>query len=178
MSDAADDALDPETSAQVRKDAGDTWGLIIERRLRHSPERVWSAITDPAQLREWAPFDADGSLAVPGARVQLATVNAPSPMVSETTVQRAEHARLLEYEWGGHRLRWELEPLGTGTRLTLWTAIDRRYIAMGAAGWHLCLDVMDRVLEGQPIGRLVGMDALQDPRWRELHARYTAQFSS
>jgi hypothetical protein len=60
----------------------------------------------------------------------------------------------------------------------LWTAIDRRYIAMGAAGWHLCLDVMDRVLEGQPIGRLVGMDALQDPRWRELHARYTAQFSS
>jgi hypothetical protein len=37
---------------------------------------------------------------------------------------------------------------------------------------------MDRVLEGQPIGRLVGMDALQDPRWRELHARYTAQFSS
>jgi hypothetical protein len=36
---------------------------------------------------------------------------------------------------------------------------------------------MDRLLQELPVGRLVGMDALQDPAWRELHARYAAQFS-
>ena len=51
----------PASGAQVRKD-GERWTLILVRELRHSPERVWQALTDPAHLREWAPFDADGSL--------------------------------------------------------------------------------------------------------------------
>src|SRR5262249_30581024 len=40
----------PATGAQVRKD-GEKWTLILVRELRHSPERVWQALTDPAQLR-------------------------------------------------------------------------------------------------------------------------------
>jgi hypothetical protein len=32
------------------------------QRSAHSPEKVWHALTDPAHLREWAPFDADRSL--------------------------------------------------------------------------------------------------------------------
>ena len=43
----------------------------------------------------------------------------------------------------GFDMRWELEAVGSGTRLTLWTNIDRRYIAMGAAGWQVCFDVLD-----------------------------------
>jgi hypothetical protein len=50
--------------------------------------------------------------------------------------------RLLEYTWGGNDLRWELEPLGSGTRLTLWPNIDRRFISWGAAGWHICFDIL------------------------------------
>ena len=52
--------------------------------------------------------------------MKLTAVGAPTPQVSETTVKRAEAPRLLEYSWGGSDLRWELEPLGSGTRLTLW----------------------------------------------------------
>src|SRR5262245_14649660 len=40
--------LGPASGAQVRKD-GDKWTLILVRELRHSPEKVWQAITDPAQ---------------------------------------------------------------------------------------------------------------------------------
>ena len=55
-----------ETSgAQVRKD-GEKWTLILVRELHHSPEKVWQALTDPAHLREWAPFEADGSLGTVG----------------------------------------------------------------------------------------------------------------
>ena len=56
----------PARGAQIRKDRGqngeDKWTLILVRELRHSPEKVWQALTDPAHLREWAPFEADGSL--------------------------------------------------------------------------------------------------------------------
>jgi uncharacterized protein YndB with AHSA1/START domain len=167
----------PANVAQVRKD-GDKWTLVLVRELRHSPEHVWQALTDPAQLREWAPFDADGSLAIAGTTVKLTTVGAPTTMVSETTVTRAEAPRRLEYNWGGFDMRWELEPVGGGTRLTLWTNIDRRFISMGAAGWHVCLDVLDRLLSGQPIGRIVGPEAMKFDGWQRLNAEYASQFGS
>ena len=159
----------------VRKD-GDRWTLILVRELRHSPEKVWQALTDPAHLREWAPFDADGSLSAAGSRVKLTTVGAPAPQVSETTVTRADAHKVLEYNWGGNDIRWELEALGGGTRLTLWHDIDRRFIAMGAAGWHLYFDVMDHFLAGTPIGRMVAGDALKFGGWQRLHKEYAQQF--
>jgi uncharacterized protein YndB with AHSA1/START domain len=165
----------PAAGAQVRK-KGDQWALVLVRELRHSPEKVWGALTEPAQLREWAPFDADGSMGRAGARVKLTTVGAPAPHVTETTVTRAEAPRVLEYKWGGFDMRWQLEAVGGGTRLTLWTNIDRRFIAMGAAGWHVCFDVLERLLGGQPIGRIVGMEALKFGGWQRLHAEYAKQF--
>src|SRR2546425_11052215 len=52
----------PASGAQLRKKDGQLCTLVLVRDLRHSPEKVWQAITGPAHLREWAPFDADGSL--------------------------------------------------------------------------------------------------------------------
>ncbi len=117
-------------------------------------------MTDPAQLREWAPYDADRSLASIGP-VRLTTVGTAQPVVSETRVTRADAPRLLEYRWGEQDMRWQLEPLGDGTRLTLWHSIDRNYISMGAAGWHICLDVLDRLIAGSPVGRIVGGEAMK-----------------
>ena len=164
----------PAGGAQVLKD-GEKWTLMLVRELRHAPEQVWRALTDPAELREWAPFDSDGSLGTVGTTVKLTTVGAPTPRVTETKVTRADAPKALEYNWGGFDMRWELEALGGGTRLTLWTNIDRRYIAMGAAGWHICFDVLDRFLAGQPIGRIVGPDAMKFG-WPRLNAEYAKQF--
>jgi uncharacterized protein YndB with AHSA1/START domain len=166
----------PATGAKVRKE-GEKWTLILVRDLRHSPERVWQALTDPAHLREWAPFEADGSLGAVGSTVKLTTVGAPTPQVSETTVRRADAPKVLEYNWGGNDIRWELEPRGGGTRLTLWHNIDRRFIAWGAAGWHICFDVLERLLAGEPIGRIVGTEAMKFDGWQRLSAEYAKQFS-
>ena len=68
------------------------------------------------------------------------------------------------------------KPLGGGTRLTLWHNIDRRFISMGAAGWHICFDVLDRLLAGTPIGRIVGADAMKFGGWQRLNAEYAKQF--
>ena len=161
--------------AEVEK-KGDTWTLVLVRELRHAPDKVWQALTDPEQLREWAPFDADGNLGRAGATVRLTTVGAQSPHVAETRVTRAEPPRVLEYTWGGFDMRWQLEPISGGTRLTLWTNIDKRFIAMGAAGWHVCFDVLARYLGGDPVGRTVGPDTMQVEGWHQLHADYAAQF--
>ena len=169
----------PAHGAQIREDRGpngeDKWTLILVRELRHSPEKVWQALTDPAHLREWAPFDADGDLGTVGAKVKLTTVAAPAPHVTETTVTRADAPEVLEYSWGDHDMRWELEATGDGTRLTLWTNIGRRFIAMGAAGWHICFDVLDHLLSGTPIGRIVGPEAMKFA-WQRLSAEYAKQF--
>src|SRR5215831_10890005 len=109
----------PAGGAQMRKQEGPNWTLILVRELRHSPEKVWQALTDPVHLREWAPFDADGSLGAVGAKVKLTTVGAPRLHVTETTVTRADAPKALEYTWGGNDMRWELEQVGSGTRLTL-----------------------------------------------------------
>ncbi|HWG86920.1 MAG TPA: SRPBCC family protein, partial [Candidatus Acidoferrales bacterium] len=144
----------PASGAHIEKD-GEKWTLVLVRELRHSPEKVWQALTDPAQLREWAPFDADKDMGAAGTTVKLTTVGAPTSHITETRVTRADAPRLLEYNWGGQDIRWELEALGGGTRLTLWHNIDRRFISMGAAGWHICFDVLDRHLSGNPVGRIV-----------------------
>src|SRR6266513_2077824 len=118
----------PASVAQVRKD-GEKWTLILVRELRHAPEKVWQALTDPAQLREWAPFDADGSLGTVGTRVKLTTVGAPTPHVTETTVTRADAP-----------------------------------------------NVLDHLLGGAPLGRMVGPDAMKFGDWQRLRADYAKQF--
>lgn len=160
--------------AQVLKD-GDNWTLVLMREMRHAPEKVWQALTEPAHLREWAPFEADHNLGTAGASVKLTTVGAPNAPVTETKVTRADAPRVLEYKWGDKDLRWELEALGGGTRLTLWHNIDRGFISMGAAGWHICFDVLDQLLSDNPIGRIVAGEAMKF-EWPRLNAEYAKQF--
>ncbi len=156
-------------SGEVRKE-GEKWTLILTRQLRHPPEKVWQALTEPAHLREWAPFDVDASLGTVGT-VNLTWMGAqPTPI--PTKVTRADAPRVLEYG----DTRWELEPSAGGTRLTLWHNIDRRFISMGAAGWHISFDVMDRYLSGTPIGRIAGNQAVQFSGWQRLNAEYAKLF--
>lgn len=164
----------PASGAEVRKN-GENWTLILVREMRHSPAMVWLALTDPAHLSQWAPFDADRDLGATGP-ARLFTVGAPAAQVSETMVKRADAPRLLEYSWGGNDLRWELEPLGSGTRLRLWHNIDRRFITWGAAGWHICFDVLDRHLAGEPVGRMVGIETMKFAGWQRLTSEYAKQF--
>src|SRR5262245_16384129 len=161
----------PASGSQVRK-AGEKWMLILVRELRHTPEKVWQALTEPAHLREWAPFEVDGSLGRVGSTVKLTWVGTPTPL--ETTVTRADAPKVLEY----NDTRWELEALGGGTRLTLWHNIDRRFISWGAAGWHIAFDVLDRLLSGTPIGPIVGGEAMKLAGWKRLVAGYARQFAA
>src|SRR5215218_9854689 len=97
------------SGAEVLKE-GEKWTLALVRDLSHPPAKVWKALTDPEHLRGWAPFDSDRNLGTAGTAV-LTTVGAPAPQVSEAQIKRADAPRVLEFNWGGQDIRWELEPL-------------------------------------------------------------------
>jgi uncharacterized protein YndB with AHSA1/START domain len=166
----ADYQAGPAGDVQVQED-GDRWTLVFVRELRHPPQRVWAALTDPAELRQWAPFDPDRNLGKAGA-ASLTMAGAPKPEAMAADVRRAEFATLLEYSWGEDLLRWELVATANGTRLTLkHTVKDRTWLPKVTAGWHICIDVAERMLDGDPVGRVVADEALQHG-WERLNDEY------
>lgn len=163
----------PATGASVRDKDGQST-LVFVRDLPHHPRQVWTALTDPDSLREWAPFDADRNLGSPGPA--LLTMAGPQPEQFTSVVRRSEMPTLLEYTWGGDVLRWELEEIATGTRLTLYhTLAERGWLSKVTAGWHICIDILDRALVGHPVGRVVADDA-RLVGWERLNAAYAAHF--
>ena len=152
-----DNGFDPGPLASVRRETvADGWNLVFVRDLRHPPQRVWAALTEPDRLRDWAPYTADRDLGATGP-VTLTMIDAGVPMDLPGTVTRAERPWLLEYTWGSDVLRWELAGSATGTRLTLrHTVHDEAQVPMVAAGWHLCLVVAERLLDDRPIPPIRG----------------------
>ena len=161
----------PARGARVIK-GDDKWTLVLERELYHAPELVWEALIDPEQLREWAPFEAEGDLGTAGATVKLTWIGSGASVPVKVT--RADAPRVLEFA----DIRWELEPTRDGTHLTLWHSIDKRYVAWGTAGWHIALDVLGRRLAGEPASRPAGADAAKNPVWQRLVTEYAEMFGA
>lgn len=163
----------PAAGANVRKE-GDQWTLVLERELFHPQQRVWTALTDPTCLHEWAPFDVDQNLSAVGV-IKFSTAGAPNPHITQTWVTRAETPNVLDYRWNDSPIGWRLEPMDHHTRLTLSHTLEPGFISMVAAGWHICLDVLDRFLAGKPIGRIVGNEAMKFD-WPRLNTEYAERF--
>jgi uncharacterized protein YndB with AHSA1/START domain len=169
-------SFDPGPVGDARLEpAGDQWTLIFIRELRQAPEAVWTALTDPAELDRWAPFRAASDLAKPG-DTTLTMVDGDTTMDMPATVLVADAPTHLEYLWGDDRLRWNLEPSGTGTRLILrHTLATKGMEAMVAAGWHLCVAVLARLLDGDPVGVIRGQ-AANAYGFERLRAGYAEMF--
>jgi uncharacterized protein YndB with AHSA1/START domain len=169
--------FDPGPLAEVDARATDgRWTLVFARDLHHPPEKVWAALTDPAQLREWAPFSSDRNLGRVG-DATLTMIDGDTSQDMTASVHRAEPPTLLEYTWGTDLLRWELAAIDSGTRLTLrHTVQNREMLPKVAAGWHLCLVVAEHLLDGDPVGPIRGADA-RNYGWDELHDAYAEKLS-
>ena len=151
----------PSAIAEVSCDASHGRStLVFVRELRHVPEAVWATLTRPEELGQWAPFTPDRDLAVTGSAT-LTMLSASDGGPFEVDVRRAEPYEHLEYTWGDDLLVWHLAPHNGGTRLTLRHMLaDPSFLAIVAAGWHVCLDVAEALLDGEPIGPIVAEDAM------------------
>lgn len=164
--------------ADVTREIGaDTATLIFTRTLRHSPEKVWRALTEPTEQLEWMPFVSDRALDDLGPVKLRMTDGSEGTEAMEGEVLQSKHARLLSYRWGDDLLTWELKPQGTGTLLTLrHETTTPEHLSSFAAGWHICIAVAERFMDGRPIGRVVGQKAMAFG-WKKLNEQYQAELN-
>ena len=167
--------MNPTPVAPVdRLPDADRWTLVFVREFRHPREKVWAALTDPAQLDAWSPFRPDRNLASTGAAT-LTMVDGDEEVPLPANVLRAEPPELLEYTWDDDLLRWELAETGGGTRLTLHHSLRTEdLLPKVAAGWHLCFDVAEHLLDGHPVATVRGQEAMNHG-WQDLHDTYAAK---
>ena len=144
---------------------GDRWTLEFTRRLAHSREKVWRAVTEPEHLAVWFPQEIVGDRRA-GAPLRFVS-SAGDSFDGQMLV--FDPPSIMEFTWGTDLLRIELRQDGEGTLLTLTDTFDDvGKAARDAAGWHECLD------------RLVtDLDGLAPPawgeRWRQIHPVYVAE---
>ena len=142
--------------------------LTFERRLAHPVERVWQAVTDPAELAHWFPSRVSGEIA-PGGRLTFAFPDDDLPAL-EGEVIELEPPRRFAFTWGDDVLRIELDAVGDGCLLRFTCIFDERErAARDAAGWHVCLDLLEQYLGGTQT-QAPGSEATLD--WRELYEDY------
>jgi uncharacterized protein YndB with AHSA1/START domain len=148
---------------------GGTWLLTMERDFAHPAEKVWPWLTDPERMRQWSPVVPDRAFDSVGPRQVREN---PGDEAVTGDVISVDPPHELVHRWGDDVVRWRLAPIDTGCRLTLEQSMrDRDHSAMNAAGWHICLDVLEGTLAGSASGRVVGRDAEQHG-WDGLRVRY------
>jgi uncharacterized protein YndB with AHSA1/START domain len=146
---------------------GDRWTLRFTRQLPHPPEKVWRAITEPEHLSAWFPSTIDGERAA-GAALEFSFGEGTDPETGEMLT--FDPPKVMELRWGDDVLRFELQPDADGTILELLdTFTEQGKAARDAAGWHECLDQLDRELGGGP-------PIEWGTRWTEVHPDYVAAF--
>jgi uncharacterized protein YndB with AHSA1/START domain len=160
----------PEADGVLEQAGAGQVVLRFRRRLAHPVERVWAALTDPAELIGWL-GQADVDLAEGGKFVLrwLNTGDHGERAEMHATITRLDPPRLLETTGDLHgALRWELQPDGPGTLLTFSSTVDlpAEYRAMVLAGWHWHLDALAGFLGGTPA------DLVNVTGWDRIHQRY------
>jgi uncharacterized protein YndB with AHSA1/START domain len=157
---------------------GDLQVIRFERRLRHPVERVWRALTEPAEMAKWLAL-AELDLREGGSVVLTwqNTDDEGNTAVARGTVSALDPPRLVEFDTDIHgRLRWELEPDGDGTALTFTAEaqLPEEYELQVLAGWHIHLDHLEEVLGGGTID-WPNWSAEHRPAWDRIRDGYAAR---
>jgi len=147
----------------------DSSALTFERRLAHSVERVWRAVTEPAELAHWFPSAVSGDL-TPGGTLTFEFPGGEMPTMQGEVIE-VDPPRSLAFTWGDDMLRIELEPDAEDGCVLHFVVLfdDAERASRDAAGWHVCLERLEQHLGGTAT-QAPTSDATPD--WRALYEEY------
>ncbi|PJI90910.1 SRPBCC domain-containing protein [Luteimicrobium subarcticum] len=146
--------------------------LRFEVDVAADAERLWAAVSDPAELAAWFPQALSYRPRV-GGRIDFAD----DPLLPPTSgeVLAWDPPRRFAFTWGDDEELWfEVTDGGpSGARLGLTDRLALRdEAARNAAGWEICLDALAAHLDGDGHDGLHAEGARD--RWRAHFAAYTA----
>jgi uncharacterized protein YndB with AHSA1/START domain len=137
--------------------------LRLERHLDHSVERVWQAVTEPAELARWFVTPVHWKL-------ELGETWEAMGQTGEIVELRAP--QVLAWTWGEELFRFELQPDGNGCLLIFTHVFEQRALgAQHAAGWETYFNRLETHLGGGFLSAQEAHEALG-----ELHERYAESF--
>jgi uncharacterized protein YndB with AHSA1/START domain len=141
----------------------------FERALRHAPDVVWRAITDPAELAHWFPSKVEGGW-TPGSVLRFEHEDG---LEWQGEVKEYDEPRTVAFEWGEDLLVFELTETADGCLLRFTATMGaREKAARDAAGWHVCLDRLGAWLDAG--SEVVAPGGGATPEWRALYDGYAA----
>jgi uncharacterized protein YndB with AHSA1/START domain len=148
--------------------------LTLMRDYPHPIRKVWAAVSTPARIAEWMGVEwlgDEGAALHEGAHFDYRFAN--TDLDNRAHVLRFEPPHLLEHSWFENvpppaTVRWALEEVADGTRLTLTHFLPVFEEAPRAgAGWTILMEQLAATLDG---GTPEALD------WRALRDGYAAQF--
>jgi uncharacterized protein YndB with AHSA1/START domain len=127
--------------------------LRFERRLKHPPEAVWRAITDPEQLNAWYPIRALAIDLRVGGRIDFEGMHAVVTQLDPPKVFAfSEHAPPEMHRESDDLIHFELTPDGDGCRLVFTHVFDDRPAAASyGSGWAVCLNALESSMNGEEV---------------------------
>lgn len=137
--------------------------LRFERMLAHPVDRVWRAISVPAELERWFP-------------AAVAWIPAVGEMIEAGgmtgAVTEVDPPHRLAWTFAGDDYAFDLTDDSGGCRLAfLHVFTDRSAAAQAAAGWHAYLSRLEPHLSGAPMSEEAAHDG-----WGEVHEQYAQRF--
>ncbi|WP_255632278.1 SRPBCC domain-containing protein [Amycolatopsis sp. TNS106] len=115
--------------------------LRFERRLRHSPEKVWRVVTEPAEMKHWFPAE----VTIDGRTLRFTFPDA-APVDAdggEGELLESDPPKVFAFRWANDVLRFEILPQADGC-LLVFTAVVSSKLSAGrdVPGWITCLDAL------------------------------------
>jgi uncharacterized protein YndB with AHSA1/START domain len=144
----------------------------FERIYPHPIDRVWTTITDPAEMAHWFPAPEVSIEPRTGGTIRFG--GDPHTDDLTGTVLAWEPPSRLAFSWGGDELRFDLEALdATSCRLVLLDVLEQRNAAArNAGGWLVCLGELAKTVAGNP-GHGPHSDSVIAP-WPEVYEAHVA----
>lgn len=141
---------------------------IFDRKLAHEPEQVWRMLTDNQKIQRWFA----GLQIEKSGKDGYLTFDMGHGKFEKMAITDYEERKRLGFEWGEDHVLFKLTPEEGGTRLQLVETIQALtdHTPKDVAGWHVCLDVLEALLDKKGIERTL--------EWEHWYPEYKRLFES
>jgi uncharacterized protein YndB with AHSA1/START domain len=138
---------------------------IYERHLKHTVEEVWSYLTDNEKLPKWFSELRVDELREGG----VIKFDMGDGTFDELSILELKINSILEFSWWVDTVRFELSEESGGCFLKFIEKIHTitDHTPRDLAGWHVCLDVIEALLDGRTIER--------NEEWKIWYEKYVKE---